>query len=225
METTPNTFIPHEDNNNSNNRLGNILILISVIVLVVSIVLGGGSYLFRKNQEVQTKKHEDALTRSKERFSTGIPIRTLQQFDIRLKTSKELLAKHKSFTGLFDLIERITLKDVQFTAFSYYEVDNTKKNVVKLSGRAPDYKTIAEQSEQFSNDEEAKRYITDVIFSDLAVDVKDTGLVTFEVTFQVDSEFLMYNRYLNLPLNKTTPSSVDITNPATRPGVPNIQSQ
>ena len=223
METSPNTFIPHEDTKNSKST-GNILVLISVIIFIIAIVFGGLAYLYRKNQETQTKKHEDALTRSKERFSTGIPIRTLQQFDLRLHTSKDLLAKHKSFTGLFNLIERITLKDVQFTSFSYKETDNLKKNVVHLVGRAPDYKTIAEQSEQFSNDEESKRYITDVIFSDLAIDVKNTGLVTFEVTFQVDPEFLLYNRYLSLPETKNPTIDSNI-NPATRPGVSNVQSQ
>ncbi len=223
METSPNTFIPHEEDTNSSTPFGNVLFIISIIILILSIALGAGAYLFRKNQESQTKKQEEALTRSKERFSTGIPIRTLQQFDLRLRTSKELLSKHKSFTGLFNLIERITLKDVQFTSFSYNETDNLKKNVVKLSGRAPDYKTIAEQSEQFSNDEEAKRYITDVIFSNLSVDIKDTGLVTFEVTFQVDPEFLLYNRYLNISEDKTKINPT--INPATRPGAPNVQSQ
>ncbi len=222
MET--NTFVPHE-NKSSSDGLGNWVVVISIIIFVLSIAIGGGSYFLRKNQEVKTKKHEDTLTRSKERFESGIPIRTLQQFDLRLRSAKELLSKHKSFAGLFPLIEKITLKDVQFTSFTYNDVDNGKKNSVQLIGRAPNYKAIAEQSEQFSNDEEARRYITDVVFSNLSVDPKNNDFVNFEVRFQVDPEFLVYNRYITLPNTKIDLQNIPDDNITGRKGAPNVQNR
>jgi hypothetical protein len=123
------------------------------------------------------------------------------------------------------LIEKITLKDVQFTSFTYNDVDNGKKNSVQLIGRAPNYKAIAEQSEQFSNDEEARRYITDVVFSNLSVDPKNNDFVNFEVRFQVDPEFLVYNRYITLPNTKIDLQNIPDDNITGRKGAPNVQNR
>lgn len=206
METQTNSFIPHETSF-PKNRFTNIGIIFCIILFIASGAIAGFSYLLRKKEEVKTVSYEDVLSRSRERFSTGLPIYTLQEFDSRLRTAKDLLSGHKSLTGLFKLIERITLKNVQFTSMSYSANDG----VVILKGRAPDYATVAEQNEQFSIDSDARRYVTGVLFSNLSVDTKGQRMVNFEISFKIDPEFLLYNRYLLIP-TQTESSSVNNIN-------------
>lgn len=198
------TFIPHENTQKTAGSGSKILLITSLVIFAAALIVFVGAYFLRQSELAKLSSYQESLDRSTERFSEGLSIHAIEEFDTRLRASKDLLARHKSFTGLFMLIERITLKNVQFISFSYNEIDNNKKNVVRLVGRAPDYKTIAEESEQFSIDEDARRYITNVVFSNLSVDTKDTGLISFEVTFTVDPEFLSYSRYLNLSLPALT---------------------
>jgi len=189
------TFIPHENDIRTPSKGGSILFFVSLVLFLASLGIGGFSYIKRISIEKKVSSYGETLSKSKERFNTGVPVRTIEQFDIRLRSAESLVAKHKSFAQLFSLIERITLKDVQFTSFSYNEINNTRRNVVRLIGRASDYKTIAEESEQFSLDEEAKRYITDVVFSNLDLeDSKNSSLIKFEIEFTVDPELLLYSR-------------------------------
>lgn len=193
------TFIPHESKQKVvNARFGSVFVVISIVVFIGSVAIGVISFLLRQASNLQLTSYQASLERSRQSFSAGLPIRTIEEFDKRLRAAKDIISKHKSFTGLFNLLERITLKKVQITSFSYTETDNTKKNVVRIVARAPDYKTIAEMNEQFSIDEEARRYITDVVFSNLAVDKKDDNLISFEITFKIDPEFLLYSRYLDI---------------------------
>lgn len=192
-----NTFIPHETNKKQSSSFGSVVFVLSIGVFIATVSISLVSYLLRTSLSSQINSYQESLSKAKVRFNEGVPVHTIEEFDKRLRASRDILAKHKSFTGLLSLVERITLKNVQFTSFSYLEADSTRKNVVRLIGRAPDYKTIAEQSEQFSLDEEARRYITDVVFSNLELDKKGTGLITFEVSMLVDPEFLLYSKYIS----------------------------
>ncbi len=222
MNQDNNTFIPHENKAKVQAQFGGALLVLTLIVFVVAVVIAGMSFVLRKNSETQLVTYKNSLDASRNRFSEGLSIRTIEEFDKRLKASRDLLGRHKSFDGLFGLIEKITLKNVQFVSFSYLEMDNTRKNVVRLTGRAPDYKTIAEESEQFSLDSDARRYITDVVFSNLSVDQK-TGLISFEVMFTVDPEFLLYRRYVT---DNTITDVIDAdTVDSARTSVPNIKNQ
>jgi hypothetical protein len=223
MEQNINTFIPHESKSKATNaRFGSVLFVVSIGFLLVAGVAGVMSYLARTASGAQLKSYQDSLERSRQAFNTGLPIRSIEEFDKRLRASRDIMSKHKSFEGLFSLVERITLTNVQITSLSYTENDNTKKNVVRVVARAPDYKTIAEMNEQFSIDEEARRYITDVVFSNLSVDTKGSNLISFEIMFTVDPEFLMYSKYIE-PTTGGEDSN-DVVNSA-RNDSPNIKNQ
>ncbi len=216
------TFVPHESSKKRSSSFGSVLFVLSIGVFVVVLAISGFSYILRKSITSQIASYQESLIKAKERFNQGVPVHTIDEFDKRLRAGRDILAKHKSFTGLLGLVERITLKNVQFTSFSYMESDSNRKNVVRLVGRAPDYKTIAEQSEQFSLDEEARRYITEVVFSNLELDKKGTGLITFEVSMVVDPEFLLYSRYVN---NEDDLTNVVESVTSTRNSVNNLRSQ
>ncbi len=226
MEIKNNTFIPHESKRRTSTTFGSVMFVLSIGVFVVVLGVAGFTYFLRTSLDSQIGSYQDSLNKAKERFNQGLSVRTIEEFDKRLRASRDILSKHKSFTGLLNLVERITLQNVQFTSFSYMEADSTRKNIVRLVGRAPDYKTIAEQSEQFSLDEEARRYISDVVFSNLNLDTKDTGLITFEISMTVDPEFLLYSRYVN-PVNTGSNMDEVITgvDTSSRNTNPNIRNQ
>lgn len=220
MDTNNKTFIPHENTNTTSSKLGNLFFFISLFLFIASLVVAGVAFIMRKNAEKSLLTYQETLLNSEKKFKEGLPVHTIQELDKRMRAAKDILNKHKSFTGFFALIERITLKNVQFIKLSYSSLDSNKNNTVTMVGRAPDYKTIAEQSEQFSRDDESRRYLTDVIFSNLLADTKDTGLISFEVTFNVDEEFLNYNRYI------IKQDITGVNNPTSpRDAVPNIKSQ
>lgn len=223
MEQNTNTFIPHDAKNKTTDaRFGSVLLVVSVGFLIVAAVVGIMSYLARTASNAQLASQQESLERSRQAFNTGLPIRSIEELDKRLRAAKDIIAKHKSFTGFFELVERITLSKVQITSLSYVESDNTKKNFVRIVARAPDYKTIAEMNEQFSIDEEARRYITDVIFSNLSVDTKGNNLISFEMTFTVDPEFLLYSRYIK---QDSTAGVIENTVGSVRNVSPNIKNQ
>ncbi|OGI77271.1 hypothetical protein A3C57_02985 [Candidatus Nomurabacteria bacterium RIFCSPHIGHO2_02_FULL_33_12] len=226
--STDNKFIPHDDRQHNSPRWANVGVLLAIIIFIVSLALAGAAYFLRKNAEKSASFYEQSLAQSKTRFETGLPIHTFQEFDARLKAAKEILSKHKTFTAVFPLIERITLKNVQFKSFSYNETDSEKKNTIRLFGSAPDYKTVAEQSDQFSKDEEARRYVSNVIFSNLSVNTGNSGGINFEISFEVDPELLSYNRYLMFPkINDPAnilPSTIDVPDQG-RNGAPVIKNQ
>ncbi len=222
MSQDNNTFIPHENKVKANTQFGGALLVLALIVFLVAVVVGGMAFILRRNSLAQLVTYQKSLDMSRSRFSEGLPIRSIEEFDKRLKASKDLLNRHKSFEGLFSLIEQITLKNVQFVSFSYSEMDSTRRNVVRLTGRAPDYKTIAEESEQFSLNADARRYITDVVFSNLSVDPK-TNLISFEIMFTVDPEFLLYRRYVEEELGSGLVETGTVE--SVRQVPPNIKNQ
>jgi hypothetical protein len=223
MEQNTNTFIPHDaKNKTTDTRFGSVLLVVSIGFLMVAVVVGIMSYLARTASNAQLLSQQESLERSRQAFNTGLPIRSIEELDKRLRAAKDIIAKHKSFIGFFELVERITLSKVQITSLSYVESDNTKKNFVRIVARAPDYKTIAEMNEQFSIDEESRRYITDVIFSNLSVDTKGNNLISFEMTFTVDPEFLLYSRYIK---QDSAAGVVENTVGSVRNVSPNIKNQ
>ncbi len=214
------TFIPHNDTSTGNSRIGNLFFFVSLFLFIASIIFAGIAFVMRKNAEKSLISYQETLSNSEKKFKEGLPVHTIQELDKRIRATKDILNKHKSFTGFFSLLERITLKNVQFTKLSYNSENLNKANSVTIIGRASDYKTIAEQSEQFSRDEEARRYLTDVIFSNLIVDTKDTGLISFEINFNVDEEFLSYNKYI---IKQDITGVNNINSP--RDAVPKVKSQ
>lgn len=176
----------------------NLLLVFSVITFLASILGGVGFYLVRVGTKSSNTSYEQSIIRAKERFDAGLPVKTLEQFDMRLRAANDILKKHKAFDQFFGILEKITLKNVQFTSFSFKEGDGGKKGEIKLTGVGPDYKTVAEQSEQFSNDPDARRYFTDIIFSNLNVDKTNKGVVNFDVTFGVDPELLLYSKQIGM---------------------------
>lgn len=197
QNTYQSSFVPHEENKKPTNRLSSFVFVFSVIIFVIACVLAAFGFVVKKRSEAVYVNYQESFRNAEERLKTGLPISVVTELNTRLGVAEKLLTLHKSFTPFFDLLEKVTLKNVQFTSFSYTEKLNNEVNVVKLTGYAPDYKTVAEQSEQFSQDAEAKRYFSNLVFTNLDFNTKEKRAgVNFEVTFNIEPELLDYNRSL-----------------------------
>ncbi|MEX2052556.1 MAG: hypothetical protein WD991_02600, partial [Candidatus Paceibacterota bacterium] len=133
------------------------------------------------------------LELEKNRFEPA-KITQLQTLDKRLKSSQEILDKHIVVSPLFAILGDITMKTVRYTEFSYeLGTDKDAKIIVKMSGEAVGYKSIALQSDLFTKE---KRLI-DPVFSNLELD--NNGNVIFELEFSVAPELVNYKEMLKNP--------------------------
>lgn len=142
--------------------------------------------LSRKN--IENMKEDLKLAQS--RFEPS-KITELQTLDKRLRAGNEILSSHVTVTPIFEALEEITMKTVRFTSFSYALGEDKSAPVkVKMTGEAVGYRSIALQSDLFT---ENKNFI-DPVFSNLTLD--QGGNVMFDLDFSVNSAFLSYKQTL-----------------------------
>ncbi len=106
------------------------------------------------------------------------------RFDTRLKTAKRLLDSHVAMSKIFEIIERNTIQSVQFTDFNY--TNDGSAITVGLSGKAPNFESLAFQSDTLSKESALKNQV----FS--GVTLTQDGTISFKFTAVVDSTTLPY---------------------------------
>jgi hypothetical protein len=107
------------------------------------------------------------------------------QLDARLQAANSLLQNHTAVSTLLGLVAGNTVQSVQFTDFKYNYDEGGKISLV-LSGKAPNFASVALQSDTFS----AKSYLQNQVFSNLGLD--QDGGVLFKFTASVDQSALVY---------------------------------
>jgi len=181
------SFIPQKPivkERTSSSQPVSIFLIISLFVLFAVLLATGGLYFYKgvmKNNITEMDKN---------RFEPA-KIAELQVLDKRLRASSEILSKHIATTPIFSALEKLTMKTVRYTEFSY-EL-GTEKNApvkVKMSGQAIGYRSIALQSDLFTKN---KNFI-DPVFSNLTLD--NNGSVLFDLEFSVDPSFVNYKQTL-----------------------------
>lgn len=185
------SFIPKKpmvpDRATSSRPLG-ILLIASLLILFTVLLATGGLFFYKG---VVTKNIADMannLNLAKNRFEPS-KIAELQVLDKRLKASSEILSKHIAITPIFSALEQVTMKKIRFTKFDYVlGTEENAKIIIKMSGVAIGYRSIALQSDLFAQN---KSFI-DPVFSNLTLD--DSGNVLFSLEFSVDPAFVNYKQ-------------------------------
>src|SRR3989338_8391338 len=132
---------------------------------------------------------ENDLSLAKNRFEPS-KITELKLLDRRLRASSEVLNRHIAVTPIFQALSAITMKTVRYTGFSYSIGDELDAKVkIKMDGLAVGYRSVALQSDLFSEKDEGKNFI-DPVFSNLTLD--DKGNILFDLEFSVDPSFVDY---------------------------------
>ena len=167
--------------------------VVSIFILFTVILATGGLYLYKANLVKNIAKMENDLNLAKNRFEPS-KITELQLLDKRLRASSEILSRHIAITPVFQALQDITMKTVRYTKFSYDfgDVKDAKnaRVIIKLSGQAVGYRSVALQSDLFAKN----KNLIDPVFSNLALD--DKGNVLFDLEFLVDPALVDYRQML-----------------------------
>jgi len=166
------------------------LTIISVFIFFTVALASGGLYFYKGIAAKNIVKMENDLNLAKNRFEHS-KITQLQVLDKRLRASSLILSKHIAVSPIFEALQLITLKTVRYTKFSYdFGTDKDTRVMVKMSGQAIGYRSIALQSDLFAKN----KYLVDPVFSNLLLD--DKGNVLFDLEFSVDPTFIDYKQML-----------------------------
>lgn len=165
-----------------------IFFVVSLFVLFTILIATGGLYFYKGILIKKIAGMDNTLNLAKNRFEPS-KIIELQTFDKRLRSASEILSKHIAITPIFSALEEITMKSVRFTKFSYdLGTEDSPAIVVKMSGVAIGYRSIALQSDLFAKN----KNLVDPVFSNLTLD--NSGNVVFDLEFSVDPGFVNYKK-------------------------------
>jgi len=163
---------------------GNILFTASVILLVLAVLSAGGVFGYKKFLESSIENKREALQRARAAFEPEL-IRELSHLDTKIATAEGLLEKHIAISGIFDLLQDVTLETVQFTNFGFsIEPEGIR---LSMSGVARSFSSVALQSDEFVKN----RFISQPVFSNLALNQR--GDVTFAASALIDPAAVSYS--------------------------------
>lgn len=164
--------------------------IISIFIFFAVVISSGGLYFYKGVLEKNIIKMNSDLTLAKNRFEPA-KITQLQVLDKRLSAADSILSKHIAVSPIFKALQDTTMKNVRYTKFSYeFNTDKISNVIVKMSGQAIGYRSIALQSDIFAKN----KYFIDPVFSNLSLD--DKGNVLFDLEFSVDPSFVDYKKML-----------------------------
>ena len=161
------------------------LLILSIFIFFIMILISGGAYFYRDFLTKDLTKMKNDLELAKNRFEPSL-INKLTVLDKRLNSSSEILSQHVVISPIFKTLQELTLKTLRYTKFGYELTNN--KVVVKMSGQASSYRSIALQADLFTKD----KNLIDPVFSNLSLSEK--GDVLFDLEFSVDPTFVNYKQ-------------------------------
>jgi len=171
-------------------RPTSVFLVVSLFILFTVLVTIGGLYFYKTIVTKNIANLSNTLNLAKNRFEPS-KITELQALDKRLNASSEILSKHTTVVPIFDALEQITMKSVRFTKFNYdMGADTNALIIVKMSGVAIGYRSIALQSDLFAKN----KNLIHPVFSNLVLD--NSGNVLFDLEFSVDPSFVNYKKTL-----------------------------
>jgi len=164
--------------------------ILSVFILFAALLASIALYFYKGILLKNIAQMENTLSLAKNRFEPS-KITELQILDKRLIASSEILSQHLAVSPIFEALEALTMKTVRYTKFSY-ELGDSKdsKVMVKMSGIAVGYKSVALQSDLFTKN----KNLIDPVFSNLSLD--NSGNVIFDLEFSVNPSFVNYKTKL-----------------------------
>lgn len=164
------------------------LTIATTILFITMALTFGGLYFYQTVLAQNIKDMQTSLQKANERFEVSA-ITELQTLDKRLIASGKILSKHLTISPVFQVLQEITMKSVRYTEFSY-EISDKDKILIKMTGEAEGYRSIALQADLFSS----RKELIDPVFSNL--NLQEKGNVVFDLSFSVDPSLVNYKQTL-----------------------------
>lgn len=199
------SFIPKKpiikENTGSGGGPVSFFVIISILVFITMVVVSVGMVVYKKTLTTKIKSMENDLVLANKRFELQT-ISELKLLDRRLVSAKEILSKHIAISPLFKELQNVTLKNVRYNNFSYdISQTNTNTVLVRLTGEAVGYRSIALQAEVLAKN---PNFINPV-FSNLSLGQR--GNVSFNLDFGVDRSFFDYKRTIQAEVVPDAPEA------------------
>ena len=161
-----------------------LLTVIAIILLVLAIGSGVAVFVYKGIIHSGNEKKDAQLKDIHQQFNAAI-LDEVGRLDERIKGANELLDGHIAMTGVFPLIEEVTLQSVQFASFNLATIkEECTPPTLDLSGLAEDFNAVAVQSKNLG---EHGAFITPIVTGHT---VTETGRVRFGVTTGVDPKYV-----------------------------------
>jgi hypothetical protein len=170
-----------------------ILLFLSILLLASMLLSSAVLYVYKSSLIARVASLQESVTLAKESFEPQ-SIAELQLFDKRMNAAGQILASHTVLSPVFASLADLTIPQVQFTKLAIEPGINGKNFVMRMSGLARDYKSIALQAQVFNG---AKgKYFKDVAFSNLVLQngKQNKGYVGFDISFSVDPALVSYDK-------------------------------
>ncbi len=157
--------------------------IVSGIIFLATIFTAAGVFFYNQFLASEIENKSIILDREK----GGLDLEIIQEFtklDKRIESAKEILNQHTSLVPLFELLEKNTLRSVQFDKCQF----ETGKDgiILGLDGVADSYAAVALQADVFGAD----KNIIKPVFSNLGINFE--GLVTFTVSAEIDPRLISF---------------------------------
>lgn len=171
------------------------LTIISVFIFLTMFIATTAIYFYKDVLSKNVTEMKNNLNLAQNRFEPS-KIVQLQVLDKRLRAATEILSQHTAISPIFQTLQDITMKSVRYTKFDYIFGENSKIDV-KMSGIAIGYRSIALQSDLFTQN----KFLINPVFSNLSLD--NIGNVVFDLEFSIDPSFIDYQQTLKVEDNNS----------------------
>lgn len=179
------SFIPKKvvEQKSSSVSGSGILMVISGVMLVLSLLSVGGVLLYEKYLASALVSRKESLQKQRDSFAPEL-IRDMARLDRKLTVAQTLLQDHVSVSGIFELLQELTLKTVRFTNLSYTQ---TPEGIaIKLQGEGQSFSSVALQSDEFGKSSS----LSESVFSNFQLN--DRGNVNFAVSAIVNPSVVSF---------------------------------
>ena len=173
-------------------RHTSLFTFIATIVFLGAVAAAVAVYFYKESLTKTIATQQAELSAARNAFEPSL-ITQLKTLDRRITDANTIVNNHIVISPIFDALQTNTLKSIQFTHFAYTMPTNPGDPIsVLMTGKARDYASIALESDQLATN----KNIHNSIFSNLSLD-DQTGLVTFNLSFTVDSDLVRYTNHLS----------------------------
>ena len=155
------------------------LMKVALLLLFLVILIGVGFFVWERALESKAKGLEEERTAVVAERDAALEVRVKTLSSI-ISAYQDLVIQHRNWSRLFGLIEDKTLPAVTFILFE----GEYAKNVFTIEGRAPNYKTLAEQVKAL----ESSEHLTSVEVGEVALTRE--GLVGFTLTTEFKKDVI-----------------------------------
>lgn len=157
----------------------NLWLILSVSLLVLTILITLGLFGYKNNLIQQKAALETQIKELEEQRDLGLETKLIE-LEKNITALKKFLAIHIYPSKLFQILEEITLPQVQLTNFS----TDLSTGKISLAAEAANYSTLAKQLMAFEQDTRIKKVEVS------GINLGSGGQVDFNLEIEFDSQFL-----------------------------------